>query len=295
MYCLTGNNSILLHTVLLFDACVYVLYAFTFRYKWSRMLASLTISANIFLLFLLSIMDITGADVGWQWQVGGLAAGALIGSIDVIGSILLFSDMLMASLLMISTQIAVQYVPQMLETQYGLTQSAANTITLIFPLLVFYAVIWLVKCDAVRALFRCIALALLATAAYILYNVNLDPTATVCCDASGVCPVMPNTTDVAIFIALALLLVLAVLYEATKDSITWCRTHCCCCLKCSCGICGCFCSCCKPKEEAAKDVDTAIALDPNDDDEQDSDEQAAYTAATRPLLLRPAQYSKTGV
>lgn len=276
MYCLTGNNSILVHTVLLFDVVVYITYALTFKYKLSRWVVSVTLSANVFLIFLLLLMEVTGVDIEWRWQIGSLALGALLGAADFIGQFMLLSDLTLASMLIISAQVSNSFVPELLESQYGLTQAAANTLALLIPLLVFYSIIFLVKCEAVRALFRCLALALLVTFAYILYSASISPDGTVCCDVNASCPVMPTTGDVIIFIALSLVLVLAVLYEAARDVVRGCRRCCGWCCSCSCDLGCCKLGFCRSKEDVHEDIK---------DDEDDEEDEDPQPREDEPLLI----------
>jgi hypothetical protein len=88
---------------------------------------------------------------------------------------------------------------------------------------------------------------------------------------------MPNTTDVFLFLALVLILIVAVLYDSTKNCMRWCRARCGPCCAFTCSVCGCRCGWCKDKKAA--DDEEEEEEEPGDEYSVEKDETSSLIEA----------------
>lgn len=272
MACLTDNKTLILHLLLGFDLLLYLAYlpAAMLRWKFMTRVVGVTIDANIFFFFFLSLLNALGQDVGWTLYAGGILIGAGIGIMQVMiavrGTVSVCYEFLLTAVLLMMAQLANTYLPEMLVAQYGISLAAATILTLLVPVVLLYAMRGIISSDFIKTFVRCLAMGLLATLGLVVwYNVP-SPFDAVCCDLqSNNCPLYFSTWTIIIFVSLS---IIQMWVSATVTAVLYVRR-----LKRECYRCCCFCCCPQQKQRA------------NDNDEEE-DEVAPQATTTAPVTAR---------
>jgi len=199
------------------------------------------LNINLFVIFFISLLNLLGEDASWQVQTAGVGIGALLSVLMVLSiqrvTLLPLYEFVFTSVLLMSAQLTNTYVPQYLNSQYGLAVTTGTALTLVIPVVVLYLLKSAAQSDLVSSLCICIALSLFVVLAESLWR-HSDPSwlpdSTVCCTSSddyASCPVLFSSSEFALVAVLFLLLALLRLNMwliRTCTSCMDCLRFCCC-------------------------------------------------------------------
>jgi len=254
MYCFGDYESLYIHSTLTFDSLIYILYFLFNTNKKINIATSVTLLGNVCLLFLLSFAAITNTPFGFSLQILGLIVVSLIilfalfrGFVDGY----LMYEFFGTSILLGSAQLAVTFVPGIIQSKTGLSLESSMTLSIVVSIIALFILKAMLINSFTKEVMTCLLLSLLVVLNLVCLNLmrsgSSSFTADVCCDLDNECPLIFNNYEIVLFIALSIIILIRVIHLQIRIFIKWCKE-----IQWSrCRIC-----CCKKKEIIFDDITT---------------------------------------
>lgn len=189
MGCLGTTPSFIVHVVALYDLLFYAFFVVYHARRFSSVLLMLSMNINMFVIFLVSYMHFLGEeDIHFSSALIGIGIAAVFTVPMLFGTMAFLAETMLVSLLLVSAQLTSTYMPHYLERQYGLDTRYGSTVTLTFPVIIFFAARAAATSDVAAGVATATSLAFLVTLGLGVWRRAYWPNEPVCCEMSGDCP-----------------------------------------------------------------------------------------------------------